>query len=329
MPSVAAARPGLYLLRDRRIEAVLPRSRCPDRNLVFLCAGEALRGSGTAKLYPPRGPRGRAASACRHCLDHCVAPWLDLGRMGRIGRPRGRMSRSLLFLLAAVLVRLAIGIASFANVRGGLLLGFGMPVIFAGLGYSLIAIFQQPPIDHSCPPGSIACSYHPLIGEIGPWISLGLLAGIWLAYATAADLAGSPRRGLNWVECATVLPVMTTVILWALLLSRPTRRRLCRPSGPIRPRRVPHRTPEAPPRRKNCQKRSAGDAYQDRHRREGRPLPSPDGPCGYDTDSGAFARRATILCARAVTSRSGRVPGSQTRSAPNPVKAKPSRARRY
>ena len=125
----------------------------------------------------------------------------------------------LLVLLAAVLVRLAIGIASFANVRGGLLLGFGMPIIFAGLGYFLITIFQQPPIDHSCPPGSIACSYHPLIGEIGPWISLGLLAGIWLAYATAADLAGSPRRGLNWVECATVLPVMTAVIVWALVIS--------------------------------------------------------------------------------------------------------------
>lgn len=92
----------------------------------------------------------------------------------------------------------------------------------------MITIFQQPPIGHSCPASisatgaaapNPACLYHPLIGEIGPWIFLGLLAGIWLAYATAADLAGSPRRGLNWVECAIVVPGMTAVIFWALLIS--------------------------------------------------------------------------------------------------------------
>ena len=40
----------------------------------------------------------------------------------------------LLFFLAAVLVRLAIGIASVAKVRGGLILAFGLPIIFASLG---------------------------------------------------------------------------------------------------------------------------------------------------------------------------------------------------
>ncbi len=190
----------------------------------------------------------------------------------------------LLFFLAAVLVRLAIGIASFANVRGGLLLGFGMPIIFAVLGYALITIFQQPPIDHSCPAstsasGAVApnpaCSYHPLIGEIGPWISLGLLAGIWLAYATAADLAGLPRRGLNWVERATVLPVMTAVILWALLIShQQAGGGYVGLSRPIRPRRVRYGTPEAPPRRKNCQKSDAGDAYQARHGQKGASFPA-------------------------------------------------------
>ncbi len=126
----------------------------------------------------------------------------------------------LLFLLVAVLVRLAIGVASIAEVRGGLILAFGMPVIFAGLGYAFITVFRQPPVGHSCPsmaPES-ACVFHPLIGESGPWIILGLLAGLWLAYAIAADLAGSPRRGLIWMECAIVLPAITAVILWALVI---------------------------------------------------------------------------------------------------------------
>lgn len=56
----------------------------------------------------------------------------------------------LLFLLAAVLVRLAIGIASFAEVRGGLILALGMPVMFAGLGYAFLTIVRQPPVGHSC-----------------------------------------------------------------------------------------------------------------------------------------------------------------------------------
>jgi hypothetical protein len=124
----------------------------------------------------------------------------------------------LLVLVAAVLVRLAIGIASFANVRGGLILAFGLPVICAGLGYAFIRVFQQPPVGHSCPTGAgSACVYHPLIGMSGPWILLGLLAGLWLTYAAAPGLAGSPRRGVSWAESVIVLPVMTTVILWAVV----------------------------------------------------------------------------------------------------------------
>jgi hypothetical protein len=124
----------------------------------------------------------------------------------------------LVFLLAAVLVRLAIGVASIAEVRGGLLLALGMPVICSGLGYSFIKIFQLPPVGHSCPIPGPACFFHPLIGESGPWIILGLLAGLWLAYAAAAGLARSPRRGLIWIECAIALPAMTAVIWWALVI---------------------------------------------------------------------------------------------------------------
>lgn len=124
----------------------------------------------------------------------------------------------LFFLLAAVLVRLAIGVASVAKVRGGLILAFGVPIIFASLGYAYITLFQLPPVGHSCPAFAQAsdCTYHPLIGESRPWVFLGLLAGIWLAYAVAVGVAGAPRRTLDWIECAIVLPTMTAVIWWAL-----------------------------------------------------------------------------------------------------------------
>jgi hypothetical protein len=126
----------------------------------------------------------------------------------------------LLFLLAAVLVRFAIGIASVAKARGGLILAFGLPIVFAGLGYAFITFFRLPPVGHSCPPGvpASACIYHPLIGESGPWVFLGLLAGIWLAYALAAGVAGSPRRSRYWIECAVAVPVMVAVIWWALVV---------------------------------------------------------------------------------------------------------------
>jgi hypothetical protein len=124
----------------------------------------------------------------------------------------------LLFFLAAVLARLAIGVASVSGVRGGLVLAFGLPVIFAGLGYASITIFQLPPVGHPCPSGApeSACVYQPLIGESGPWVLLGLVAGLWLAYAVAADLAGSPPR--TRIEYAVVLPVMMAVIWWALVV---------------------------------------------------------------------------------------------------------------
>ena len=124
----------------------------------------------------------------------------------------------LLFFLAAVLVRLAIGIASVAKVRGSLILAFGVPIIFASLGYAFIRIFQLPPVGHPCPSFASAsdCTYHPLIGESGPWVFLGLLAGIWLAYAVAVGVAGSARRTLYWIECAIAVPTMIAVIWWAL-----------------------------------------------------------------------------------------------------------------
>ena len=73
----------------------------------------------------------------------------------------------LLFLLAPVLVRCAIGVASIAQVRGGLVLAFGMPIICSGLGYAFVTIFRPPPVGHPCPSSASAsaCVYHPLIGE--------------------------------------------------------------------------------------------------------------------------------------------------------------------
>ena len=56
-----------------------------------------------------------------------------------------------LFVMAAVLVRLAIGVASIADVRGGLILALAIPIIFSGLGYAFVTIFRQPPVGHSCP----------------------------------------------------------------------------------------------------------------------------------------------------------------------------------
>jgi hypothetical protein len=47
---------------------------------------------------------------------------------------------------------------------------------------------------------------------------LGLLVSLWLTYAVSAGLAGSPRPDLVWAEGAVVLPVLTAVILWALLV---------------------------------------------------------------------------------------------------------------
>jgi hypothetical protein len=124
------------------------------------------------------------------------------------------------FFLVAALARLAIGIAAVAGPPGGLILAFGLPAAFAGLGYGYIANFQQPPVGHSCPSGApaSACAYQPLIGEIGPWIALGALAGLWLAYAVATSLSGSPLRALVGLECAVAIAAMTIAVVWALVV---------------------------------------------------------------------------------------------------------------
>jgi hypothetical protein len=124
------------------------------------------------------------------------------------------------FFLVAALARLAIGIASMAGPPAGLVLAFGLPAAFAGLGYAYITKFPQPPVGHSCPagaPGS-ACAYQPLIGENGPWIVLGALAGVWLAYAVATGLSGSLRRGLIGLECAVAIPLLAVAVWWALVV---------------------------------------------------------------------------------------------------------------
>jgi hypothetical protein len=124
------------------------------------------------------------------------------------------------FFLVAALARLAIGIASMTGPAAGLLLAFGLPVAFAVLGYAYVTKFPQPPVGHSCPPGApaSACAYQPLIGETGPWIVLGALAGVWLAYAIATGLSGSLRRELIGLECAVAIPLLAVAIGWALVV---------------------------------------------------------------------------------------------------------------
>jgi hypothetical protein len=131
-----------------------------------------------------------------------------------------RWDEVLLFFLAAVPVRLAIGIASIAGVRGSLILALSLPVICSGIGYAFITLLRSPPVGHSCPPGSSAsaCQYHPLIGQGVPWMILGLLIGLWLAYAVASDLAESRRRTLNRIEFAVVVPAVVAVTGWALII---------------------------------------------------------------------------------------------------------------
>jgi uncharacterized membrane protein len=128
----------------------------------------------------------------------------------------------LLFLLVAVLIRLAIGIASIVKVkvRHALVLALGLPVAFASLGFAFITIVRLPPVGHSCPPlaPAYACTFQPLIGESGPWVYLGLLAGMWLSYAVAIGLTRSPRQGMDRVEYAVALPAVIAVIGWALVI---------------------------------------------------------------------------------------------------------------
>jgi len=124
-----------------------------------------------------------------------------------------------IFFLVAALARLAIGVASIAGPPGGLILAFGLPAAFAGLGYAYITNFQQPPVGHSCPsqaPPS-ACVYQPLIGESGPWIVIGTLAGVWLAYAVATSRSGSSRVPVP-LEFLVAVAALTVAIWWALVV---------------------------------------------------------------------------------------------------------------
>ena len=239
LPLAGAAAGYVYLVRVLR--PVRPAVACPPGELYgwrcasyqiivskpfFLIAG-ALIGAwfayATVRLYTVPGRRSftrREGLVVAPLLG--ITAWIIALHAGMTwaGWDSLGWTEVLLFLLAAVLVRLAIGIASIAKVRGGLILALGMPIIFASLGYTFITIFRLPPVGHMCPapaPAS-ACVYQPLIAESGPWIFLGLLAGTWLAYAVAVGLAGSPRRGLNWIECAIVLPTTVAVIWWTLVI---------------------------------------------------------------------------------------------------------------
>jgi hypothetical protein len=132
----------------------------------------------------------------------------------------------LIFFGLAILARLMIGIASVAKVRGSLILACGLPIVFAGLGYAFIVILRQPPVWHECPamphesPQAVAaaCTYHPVIGEIWPWIFLGLLAGTWLAFAIALDVASPLPRTMKLIEVALAVPAIAVAIWWALAI---------------------------------------------------------------------------------------------------------------
>jgi hypothetical protein len=133
-------------------------------------------------------------------------------------------AKVLIFLLAAALLRLAIGIASIAKMRGRLIIALGMPLLLAGIGYAFSAIVRLPLVGHGCPalPSesasaiAAACAYHPLIGEAAPWAFLGLLAGTWLAYAIAVGVATPHRQGQPWLERSVTVPVIAAVLSWAV-----------------------------------------------------------------------------------------------------------------
>jgi hypothetical protein len=238
VPLVGTAAGGYY--RDRVLQPVPAAVACPGPIHDWRCTsyklivskpsfvvGGALIGIWLAyalvRLYSKPGTRiftwQEAVLVCPPLVGltywiislHPGFTWIDWGTL--------RWDEVLLFLLAAVLARLAIGIASIAEVRGGLLLAFGLPLISTGVGYAAITVFRAPPVGHSCPPGAIsACQYHPLIGQSWPWMILGLLVGLWLAYAVATDLVESSRPSQPWIELAVVLPVTLGVIYWALVV---------------------------------------------------------------------------------------------------------------
>ncbi len=114
----------------------------------------------------------------------------------------------LLFFLAAVLARLAIGIASIAKVRGGLILAFGVPIIFASVGYASITLFRLTAGRARVPTWSIGVRVHlPPAHRHERAVGLARCLGRYLAglrsrgrtprIATELDLAGECDRAAD------------------------------------------------------------------------------------------------------------------------------------
>jgi hypothetical protein len=133
--------------------------------------------------------------------------WIDWGTLS--------WDEVLLLIGAAVAIRVAIAIASLANARGGLVLALGLPIVCAFLGRTFIDAFRAPPVGHSCIRSGADCVFHPLIGQTSPWMILGVLVGLWLAFGLALDIARSPRPGLFLLEAAVVVPAGVALIYWA------------------------------------------------------------------------------------------------------------------
>jgi hypothetical protein len=121
-----------------------------------------------------------------------------------------RFDEVLFFLIAAVMVRVAVIVASITNARGRLLLCFGLPVGCAGLGdlYGTVA----------SGPGSP--NQYVLAAQSGTWLLLGALIGLWFAYAVARVLADPSQLSISPSEVAVVTLVFLVIVFWALFGSQ-------------------------------------------------------------------------------------------------------------
>jgi hypothetical protein len=114
-----------------------------------------------------------------------------------------RFAEWVCFVLAALLVRVAIVIASFTKARGRLVVSFGLLAVCAGLGYLLA---RSP--SHL---GTIETS-RILAADRATWLLFGALVGLGLALARARH---SDRSRIGRLEVVVVAPILAVTLLWA------------------------------------------------------------------------------------------------------------------
>lgn len=108
------------------------------------------------------------------------------------------------FVLAALLLRVAIVIASITKARGRLVVSFGLLAVCAGLGY----LFAWSP-SHLA---GIEAS-RVLAADRATWLLFGALVG--LGFALARALGHAARSRIGRLEVVVVAPILAITILWA------------------------------------------------------------------------------------------------------------------